>query len=78
MSMFRVIAAVLAFLNLGGIVSSGIIMWYLYCLVAKDDYMLFNVITWPGGANTLVLIAPFFIWWWVWWKKTYEYSFPGA
>lgn len=74
MSAFRGIAAILALLNAGGILSSGFILWYLKQLVSQD-FPLLVVIFVAGIANTIALVALLLIWSWVIWRKTYETPF---
>ena len=75
---FKNIALILWFLNLGGIFSSGFILWYLRKLVGEnrplidESHALVVVIFFAGLANTLALVFLLSAWTWVLSKRTYE------
>jgi hypothetical protein len=68
----QLLVCMLAFLNLGGIVSSGYILWYLHDMVAKPLPMLWMVISVAGGANTIALFGLLVLWSFVLIRRTYD------
>jgi|HubBroStandDraft_6_1064221.scaffolds.fasta_scaffold70780_4 hypothetical protein len=68
-TVMKIIVAIFALLNFGGIISSVTIMVYLYYVV---DQPLFVVIVVCGTANTLVLVALLVAWSWVYLKRTFR------